>query len=369
MHAGPPDVNYSEDLVERLGRLVSTVDDAGRTQLDRGKGLVHALTDQLAAGQTETLYGLQTAAKAVRDRSQDLMRLAEELPEAIGAQVQQLVDELTEAASAQITAALDTASTRLESVLENVHRDLSSQQEQYLNVLRESARATGSQLSTELEHAATTVVESAGRAKASQTAVRAAAVAVVEALESASASFTEDAEGVVQAISTVGDNFVERLFQVLDERDQREQVLDELLTKRVEQLTAHAERRLHALTAAVDDQLQRLEQRDLVERASTTAALTALVDRLLAEPRGRLRELRGNIRNQPAPAATSRQPLHAEPAYYEVYDELEPDQPPTPAPAKRSPAKKAPAKKAPVKRAPAKKSTTARKTATKNEDT
>src|SRR2546430_240622 len=126
MHPGPPE----DDLTERLSRLVSTVDDAGRVQLDRGRALVNALTDQLAAGQ---------------------------------------------------------------------------------------------QLGTELEAAATTVVESAARAKASQTAVRAAAVAAVESLEAAAGLFADNAEGAIEAMTTVGENFVGRLFEVLDERDALEQ--------------------------------------------------------------------------------------------------------------------------------------------------
>lgn len=357
MHAGPPEDGYPEELTERLSRLVSTVDDAGRTAIDRGRGLVNALTDQLAAGQTETLYGLQTAARSVRDRAMDLQRLAEQLPEEIAAQVRQAVEALTESASEQIAAALDAASSRLGIVLESVQRDLTAQQEDYLRVLRDSARATGTQLSTELEQAATTVVESAARAKASQTAVRAAAVTAVEALESASASFADDAEGLTQAMTAVGESFIGRLFQVLDERDAREQHLDELLTARTEQLTQHAERRLKAVAAAVEAQLSRLEQRDLTERASTAAELHALVDRLVNEPRGRLKELRSSIKSAPLPPRTQPQPLRAEPAFTKALE-----QPP-------AKPRKAPAKKAPAKKSVAKKTTAPRKTAAKNEDT
>ena len=357
MHAGPPDATYSEDLVDRLGRLVSTVDDAGRIQLDRGRSLVNALTDQLAAGQTETLYGLQTAAKTVRDRGVALERLASELPQELAAQLREVVSDLVQA----------------------IREDLGAQQEQYLSVLRESARATGAQLSTELEHAATSVVESAGRAKASQTAVRAAAVAAVEALEAATAAFADDAAGVIQAMTAVGEGFIGRLFQVLDERDAREQELDDLLAQRVDQLTQQAEKRLKAITAAMDAQLRRLEQRDLTERASNAAALQAVVDRLLAEPRGRLRELRSGLKGVPLPVARNPEPLHAEPAYQEVLDRPDPlpakamakaaAKAPVKRPTKKAPAKSTPAKKAPAKRASATRSTSPRKTASKNEDT
>ena len=356
MHAGPPDANYSDlysaDLAERLGRLVSTVDEAGRAQVDRGRALVIALTDQLAAGQSETLYSLQTAANAVRDRGRELERLAEQMPEEIAGQLRDLVALVVEGLSRDVGL-----------LREGISRELAAQQDDYLSVLRESARATGGQLSTELEHAATTVVESAARAKASQTAVRAAAVAAVESLESAAASFTTHAEGAIQAMQAVGESFVSRLFQVLDERDQREQELEELLSARMEQITAHAERRLQALTAAVDAQLRRLEERDLTERQTTTAELHTLLDRLLAEPRGRLRELRGS-RSAAPPVRVNPQPLRAEPVYREVYEE------PEARPTRKAPAKKATDARAPAKKkAPAKKSTTPRKTATKNEDT
>ena len=385
MHAGPPDTNHSDDLVDRLGLLVATADDAGRAQADRGKALVLALTDQLAAGQAETLYGLHTAAKSVADRGRALERLAEQLPTEIADRVRQLVDELTDDAGAQIRDALDAASTRLGIVVEGVHRELTQQQESYLTVLRESAETTGVQLSEELEHAATVVVESAGRAKASQTAVRAAAVAAVEALESsanavteqflnaqeelaqaveqsigamtnAAEAFTQDSDGLIQAMTVVGESFVSQLFQVLDERAERDRLAEERMTTRVE-----------GLARAMQAQIERLEERDLAERSTTVADLHAVLERILAQPRGKLRELRSTTKPGPAESRpVVPQPvtsLREEPVYqaYEqdLYDDADADDDadvaPPPEPAVRAPAKKAAAKKAPGSKAAVKK--------------
>lgn len=518
MQPGPSGPSETVDLVERLGRLVATMDDSGRAQMDRGQALVLALSDQLAAGQTETLYSLQSAASTVRDRAKEITRLAGELPVEIGSRVAALVDELTEAATAQVTQALDEASTRLGIALKSVQRELTrhqehylgalqessaatsqrlssqqedllvslreafesthaqlraqqesylaalqetaeststrfedqqrvyltalqetaestsirfedqqrdylatlretsesttarlqEQQEAYLAVLRESAERTGAQLSRELEQAAKTIVDSAGRAKASQTAVRAAAVAAVETLETVgqttterllelqeqladfvdqasagmeqtSAAFAADAQAVTQGMTTVTEGFISRLFEVLDERDERDRQLEERLNARAEWLTHRMAERMSELARDLEAQIARLEERDLAERASSAEILTGLVDRLLAEPRGKLRDLRSAARAlavaplpQSRSVAPARVPVAPTPApVFEVagdglgddadFDqEAAVDEPPAPprttppAPAKarsKSPAAHAAAQHAPAKKA------------------
>ena len=330
MHEGPSTEHDPERLADRPEPMVFTAEPPRRPAFDSGRALVTALTDQLAAGQAESLYGLQTAASTVRQRAAELERLATQLPEDLGNRLWQAVEELATAASAQITGALNTASTRLGVVVEALDQHLTEQQEQYLSVLRESAEATGAQLSGELEEAAASVLDSAGRAQASQTAVRAAAVTAVEALEAsadavvqqmidlqeqvsdsvdqavasvsaAGEGFAEEAEGVIQTMTSVGEGFIARMFQVLDERDLHEQQLEERLAARLDRITADVERRLAGATAAMAAQVDRLEQRDLTERAAMAAELHALLRRLLAEPRGKLRELRGTTRPPDAP--------------------------------------------------------------------
>lgn len=387
----------------RLEQLVVTSGEVRPPDPGPGRALVAALADQLAAGQAETLYGLQTAASTVRQRAEQLERLATQLPEDLGNRLWQAVEELATAASAQITGALNTASSRLGVVVEALDQHLTEQQEQYLSVLRESAEATGAQLSAELEEAAATVVESAGRAQASQTVVRAAAVTAVEALESsaeavvqqvadlqaqvsdsvdqalasisaAGEGFAEEAEGVIQTMTSVGEGFISRMFEVLDERDVHEQRLEERLSARVEQISADVERRLAGATAAMAAQVDRLELRDLTERSATAAELHDLLRRLLAEPRGKLRELRNATRSPDAARrAAPPAPVREEPAYQEAHESFTPEPPPRTAkvPAKKGPAKavqrtstpavrKAPAKKAAAKRPAAKKATTHR---------
>lgn len=395
MHAGPPDGPSSAELLERLSALLTRFDDAGRAQVDRGRALVGALTDQMAAGQTETLYGLQKAAVTVRERAGELERLATQIPDDIGQRVRESVEALAGAASDQISTALETASTRLGIVLEALDQHLATQQEDYLNVLRESAEATGAQLSSELEEAAAAVAESAGSAQASQNAVRAAAITAVEALDVAAQSvaeqladlqdqvsemvdqavgsiaaageaFAEEAEGVIHGMTSIGDSFISRMFDVLDERDVHEAALEQRLSDRVGRITADVERRLAASTAAMGAQIDRLERRDLTERNAMVAELHDLLRRLLAEPRGKLKNLRNAVKDAGAPVrGGGTRPLGTEPAYQAAADEFEeaPVLAPPPvkaapkAAAKRAPAKratKAPAKRAPAKKAPAK---------------
>jgi hypothetical protein len=398
MHAGPPDVPYATDVVDRLTAILARVDEAGRVQVDRGKALVGALTDQLAAGQAETLYGLQTAAITVRTRAGELERLATQIPDDIGNRVRESVEALAGAASDQITTALETASTRLGIVLEALDQHLGSQQEGYLAVLRESAEATGAQLSGELEEAAAAVAESASRAQASQNAVRAAAVTAVEAMDLASQAvveqladlqdqvaelvdqaagaiaaageaFAEEAEGVIHGMTSVGDSFISRMFEVLDERDVHEAALEQRLSDRLGRITADVERRLAAATAAMGAQIDRLEQRDLTERDAMVAEVHDLLRRLLAEPRGKLKDLRNAVKDAGEPVrGLPVAPLVEEPAYQDASDEFEPvyaaEAPRKKAPAKRAPAKKA--AKAPAKKAPAKKAAAKRPPASRN---
>jgi hypothetical protein len=384
-------VQYSADLVDRLSQLLASFDAAGRAQVDRGKALVGALTDQLASGQAESLYSLQSAASTMRQRTQELQELAGSLPEEIGNRIRESVEALAGAASDQITSALETASTRLGIVLEALDQHLAEQQEEYLGVLRESAEATGAQLSAELEEAAAAVIDSAGRAQASQNAVRAAAVAAVEALDiaaqnvgeqlvdlqeqvsdtvdaavgsivSAGESFAEEAEGVIQAMTSVGDGFVARMFEVLDERDAHEAALEQRLTDKVSRITADVERRLAGATAAIATQIDRLERRDLAERTAMAAELHDLVRRLLGEPRSQLRAIRKStkdagepVRETPPPPKPRPLPPVAEPPLPELPQRLvrTPSTAPRKAPAKKAAAKRV-AKKAPAKKAPAK---------------
>ena len=512
----------SEDLIERLGQLVSTVDEPVRPKADSNRALVLALTDQLAAGQSETLYSLQTASSGLRKRTAELERLvagmpddiatrldalveqitdaaaqqvgavlesaaarldalvdgaraldevasgmpdniasrvaamveqmtaaaasqidtvlgaatsqidtalgsvtsqigtvldtattrldavvqgagrlddvASRMPEDIAKRVGGMVDQITEASAGKIGSALDAASTRLGIVAEGVHQKLDEGQARYLAVLRESAESTGARLSDELERAAKTIVDSAGRAKASQTVVRAAAAAMVETLEESvnaareefitlqeqlfafveqttssmgetADAFVADGEALTQGITAVGDSFVNKLFQVLDERDARERDLEDRLNSRIDVLMETTTEQLSRLTRALEQQVVRLETRSQEERAANAADLHALVDRLLAQPRGRLRDLRAGtrgavpaavppvasysppVRRPVAPPA----PVKAAPPVEAAAEPVLPEQPARRAAVKKAPAKKAPATKAePAKAEPAK---------------
>lgn len=350
MQAGPPGENGSDDLGERLSQLVSTVDDTSRAQAERGRHLVSALVDQLAAGQSETLYSLQSAARSVRTQGLELTRLCDELTEDVGARLAERFEELSE--------------------------ELARQQQDYLEVLRASAEATGSQLSSELEHAADTIVQSAARAKASQTAVRAAAVAAVESLETAASSFAQDAEAITQGMAAVGENFIARLFEVLDERDARERENEQRFHDRMSRLSQSHAAQIADLSEALAQQLERLEARDAAQSATVAAQLESVVDRLLAEPRGRLRELRVLAKSAVAtPPPTRVPPRRLPPApirtvVHELEEPEDSDELEVPAPVQRrsttAPRKAAAGRPAPAKTAaPRKRASTPAKTTPK----
>ena len=136
----PPSLTSDSDVVERLALLSSSVpDEDSKAVVSELRGLVGALVDQLAAGQVETLYSLQTAAAAVRHGSaafqagtvapieqlHEVLRaltaaeasltasaalvasdLAERLTSEIGGQFSTLVDVRLKAAEATITDAV-----------------------------------------------------------------------------------------------------------------------------------------------------------------------------------------------------------------------------------------------------------------------
>ena len=93
---------------------------------------------------------------------------------------------------------------------------------------------------------------------------------VDQALASISAAgegFAEEAEGVIQTMTSVGESFISRMFQVLDERDQHEQELEAAARRPASTRSPRSvERRLAGATAAMAAQVDRLEQRDLTER-------------------------------------------------------------------------------------------------------
>lgn len=224
--------------------------------------LVQALIDQLAAGQSETLYSLQTAATGVRRRVAELDAAAARLPEAVAPVLVGLLDELVQA-SAQSAAAAgrelqDSLATETKRHASNLTATVKrataaivqagDEAAGRVEVQRQQAETSLTDLLAQLHEAAAAVAES------------------VTALDSMRATFAADAEAATAAMEAVGANVIERLIQVLDDRDQREQRLEVQLNRRV-----------------------------AADRATAAQQLTDLLDRLLALPRGKLKDLRADI--------------------------------------------------------------------------
>lgn len=362
MQPGRPDEGHVADLSRRLAEQLAAVGEESPGQRDQGgHPLVQALIEQLAAGQSETLYGLHSAAAALRRRALELEQAAERIPGRLAPQLEELVVGLTEQATGTATTLLDdlqqslsTETSRRTAELEAASQDvgaamikqgqevtatLSEQRE----IIQAAVEAAGQRFREELEQgtqdaradlakAQRTLRDAAARhtaasaktvgqmddASAELAAVTVEAVARIEAaaaaaaahltalgtelaetasqaldgIERAGAALLADTATATEAVTLVGENVTDRLIAVLDERDKREQLLDDRLTARIDRLSKKTETTMKRLMGELADEADLLRLGSNSERAATAEQLHEFLDRLLALPRGTLRELR-----------------------------------------------------------------------------
>lgn len=112
--SGGLDLDEVARVVVQLSQLADAIGSALSAQLTGGRHLVEALSDQLADGQVETLYTLQTAASALRQRAGEVVALTDELTSVADVAVKQVSKALSEDLAerlAQVTAVLEQGST------------------------------------------------------------------------------------------------------------------------------------------------------------------------------------------------------------------------------------------------------------------
>ena len=244
------------DLTQRLGEVAQAARaDADARDTDavaRASEAVAGLTDRLLVVQRETAGAVEAAAATLARRAHELDAAASALPDELTVTFRRLVE--------------DTVSTSLA-----------------------GAREQADRVRTDLEEA---VAQATGRVEALLTSLEDRLTALESRLLETGAAVTRDVELTAQGLNTVGSNVLDRLLDLLDERDARDKQLEDRMTARVDRLTKKTADRVAEITAVLDEQVALLDERDLAERAYVTEVLQDVVERLLAEPRSKLRDLR-----------------------------------------------------------------------------
>jgi hypothetical protein len=270
-------------LEEAVRRLTQRITD-GTTD-------VH---DELAAGWSK----LDAATSAHTSAAQQLREAAEQL------------DGTSAAAVTSIWAAAEAAGTQFEAVGEQLKataaQSIEALADQHTNAIAGIAAATetaGAQFGAIDEQLKVTVSQSIEALANLHAAVetdlaearRDFATTVAEstaALDQLRVTFAADAASATAAITQVGENLIERLILVLDDRDLRDQRLEKKLNARVATLTEKAETSVRRLIGELEDEADLLRHRDDADRATAAQQLSDLLDRLLSLPRGKLKELK-----------------------------------------------------------------------------
>jgi hypothetical protein len=114
----------------------------------------------------------------------------------------------------------------------------------------------------------------------------------LEQITRVGATFVHDALAAAQAVTLAGENLIARLVEVLDERDRRDQLLEDRLTARVERLTKKTEASVTRLSGELADETDLIRMREAATEATAVAQLEQVLDRLLSAPRAELKKLR-----------------------------------------------------------------------------
>lgn len=314
MPAGP---SADDRVAEQLSSLAA----------ESAQGVVSALTEQLAAGQSEALYLLQSAAATLRQRTNELTGTADALPDQLAEALRSYAEQTAAQLSASTDAAVHAVSTAGASVIQAAVEYLEGSAHDAAAVLRRDLEAAGTQLATgadglsqvaastvdqlravlhevsttisselrtagahltagaeELSHVEERITESRqafldqatqlhevleARGQAVSTALDAIAGSTVEQIERAAARASADGEATARAVAAGGESIIGRLIDVLDERDRRDQLLEERLNARIERLTTKTSATVTRLTGLLADEIDRLEQRDRIAREAT----------------------------------------------------------------------------------------------------
>ncbi|MCU1595733.1 MAG: hypothetical protein JWO12_3125 [Frankiales bacterium] len=206
--------------------------DAAMTPGSQYATFIASLTEQFAAGQSETLYSLHTAGATLRRQAQALQSAIEQLPAELEPTVRDELTRIAEETTASAVEAIEVATAALASSAEQ--------------------------------------------------------------LTASAASFTADARASADAVTAVGENVISRLMDVLDARDASDKALENRLNARIDRLTKRAETTVNRLIADLAEETAQLRAHAEAERTSTAQQLAELLDRLLAQPRGKLKDLRNN---------------------------------------------------------------------------
>jgi hypothetical protein len=350
------------DVPNPLGTISSDNDLDVPVLVTDLRRLVDALVDQLAAGQVETLYSLQTVTTAVRRSTTQLQAAAvapveqltqilstldaclaalsttaervaddvrQHVQEQIGQQLSEFRESLvqtTQSAVDDVRATNDQALTRFHDVTQQAVTDLEAQTETMhgardsLVTAAQSAvddvRATSQEAVTGLY---TATQDSVGRVEATNEQALARfhevtqqAVADLEArTETLLAVSSETLTGIEYAGTILVNAFTARIegfFATLDQtmlvQNQRDNKLEKTLEGRIDRLVSRSETTIAQLTERLRDETDRLAQRDVEQEQARASAFVSVLEGLLARVGGRSK-LRDRVRDVIAGERTS----------------------------------------------------------------
>jgi heparin binding hemagglutinin HbhA len=369
-----------------------------------GRRLVEALTAQLADGQVETLYSLQTAAAQVRRHTSAVTTATDSLADSlrgltdkVAADVQQgfhaLLREAHTSIGEQLAAEVDAGSTELRAGAQDHATLIAAQLEAtstHLAALYDGAVArtedarqglewVARQGAEQLTAAATSLKEHRTEGEAALAAAGAQAseqirTAVSEALQllrdgvrdllGQAAAAREEMDSVLLDARKAAEEELIALRKQIQVAEHREEAVAERLQGHVEQLVARTDATVAASLTHLRGVADALLERDAQLEKRRTDEFARVLETVLREGGASTRKLRDRIlrgmdkANQPSPVpvvGTATEVPAAEPTGESAAPAVPPEPTrPAKATAKRAPAK-APAKKAPAKRAAAKK--------------
>lgn len=273
-----------------LADKIAAIDPDSTSLRDGQASLIASLTDQLAAGQSETLYSLHTAGANLRRQAKTLQSAIDALPGELApglkAQFAELARETTVAAASAIDTAAGALSDRFsawEGAVERMidaHKTIMGEGTTRLSAAGEVLIAQTTEAVEQIASAAQDVGDQL-KEQTRELGVRAE-------------SFAADAKASADAVTAVGENVIVRLIEVLDARDKADKALEDRLNARIDRLTKRAETTVNRLMGALADETDLLRAQAQEDRASQAQQLAELVDRLLAQPRGKLKDLRSD---------------------------------------------------------------------------
>jgi colicin import membrane protein len=373
-----------------------------------GRRLVETLAAQLADGQVETLYTLQTAAAQVRRHAAAVTGATESLTDSLTTLTDRVADEVRQgfavllqqaqaAIGERLAAEVDASSTELRGAAQDHAQLVASQLEvtsTQLSSLYDSAVARTEDARQGLEWVAAQGAEQltaaaaslAGHRSEGETALARAGEALAQRVQAVGSTVGAELHTSAEAtMQHLRDGVQALIGQAATARDEIEEVMLEARKAAEAELIA-LRKQIQAAERREESVAERLEQyaEALVARTDATVAQSlthlrgvadALLERdahlekrradefarvletVLREGGAGTRKLRDRIfrgmetaKQQPIVAVPTPEPEQDAPA--------EPVTPPRKAAAKKAATKKAPAKKAPAKKAPAKQATT-----------